>query len=73
MNDRPPILILYTRAEARAILFALGEFESLDQAVAPLREYAQSAGLVALLGGETVDQIIVGAFMGILGGEAGHA
>jgi hypothetical protein len=73
MSETPPVLILNARAEARAILYALGEFESLDAAVAPLRAYAEDAGLVEQFGGETIDQIIVAAFMSILGGEAGHA
>jgi hypothetical protein len=64
---------LYARAEARAILYALGEFESLDQAVTPLREYAEDAGLVDQFGGDTIEQIIAAAFVQILGGEAGHA
>jgi hypothetical protein len=70
---RPPILILNARAKARAILFALGEFESLDQAVAPLREYAEVTGLVEQFGGDTIDQIILARFIAILGGEGGHA
>jgi hypothetical protein len=68
-----PILVLNARAEARAILYALGEFESFDVALAPLREYAEAAGLIDWLGGEAIEQIIVARFVDILGGEVGHA
>lgn len=49
-----PLLVLQARAEARAILYAAGEYDSVEQAIAPLLEQALRDGLVDELGAETV-------------------
>jgi hypothetical protein len=56
-----PMLVLRARAEARALLFAAGEF-TLGEAIDPLFAYAERSGLLALLGRESIDEIIFDAF-----------
>jgi hypothetical protein len=68
-----PLLILNARAGARAILYASGKIENFNAAIAPLHIYAEGAGLVELIGGEAINQIIVARFLDILGGGAGRA
>jgi hypothetical protein len=56
----PPLLVLRARAEARAILYAAGEYDSIAQAVAPLLNDAQ--GLAETLGSEAVHAAVHGPF-----------
>jgi hypothetical protein len=70
---QPPILVLHARALAFAGRFALGELDNLEAALVPLRAYAAGAGLIEKLGANVVDQIIIGAFVSVLGGGIGHA
>jgi hypothetical protein len=56
-----PMLVLRARAEARALLFVAGEF-TLGEAIDPLLAYAERSGLLALLGRESIDEIIFDAF-----------
>jgi len=51
-----PFLVLQARAEARAILFADGAFETIEQAIAPLLNDAQA--LIDQVGNATVLTII---------------
>ena len=62
MTSPSPILVLQVRAEARAILLAEGEFETYDEAVTPLFDYAIEHGLAELIGADTVFAMIVNAF-----------
>lgn len=52
-----PLLILQARAEARAALFATGEFDLAD-ALEPLVEYARKRRLVEEFGSEAIFAII---------------
>jgi hypothetical protein len=56
-------LILQARAEARALLFATGEFD-LHEALAPLLAYAMDSGCVEAIGAEASFAIIRKAFEG---------
>jgi hypothetical protein len=58
-----PIVVLQARAEARALLYSVGEFE-LEQAVHPLYAFAIKRGLVGEFGMDTVSNIIRRAFEG---------
>jgi hypothetical protein len=58
----PPFLVLQARAEARAILFAAGEYESIDAAIAPLMQYALTNDLAEQLGADVVFAIIIKPF-----------
>jgi hypothetical protein len=57
-----PMMILQARAEARAMLFALGDYACLREATAPLIEYAHDSGLVHQVGIDTVREIIAEIF-----------
>ncbi len=57
-----PLLILQARAEARAILFANGEFADIEQAMAPLRTYAVESGIADTFGAAAVVALINTAF-----------
>ena len=60
-----PLLILQIRAEARALLFELGEFDSLDQAMRPLFDYALTSGIADEIGADAMFAIVHKAFEGI--------
>jgi hypothetical protein len=57
-----PLLVLQACAEARAILFDLGEFASLDEATTPLVDFAYKSGVVEQIGWGAVRQLIAAAF-----------
>ena len=57
-----PLLVLQARAEARAMLYAGGEFD-LERALAPLLTYALRSGVVDELGAERSFAIIRAAFV----------
>lgn len=56
-----PMLVLLARAEARATLYRNFEFD-LEDAVAPLRDYALSAGIVDDIGAAAVVAILDSVF-----------
>lgn len=56
-----PLDVLTVRAETRAYLFGVGEFE-LIEAVDELQDYAERSGLVARIGQDEVQSIIATAF-----------
>ncbi len=58
----PAIDVLTLRAEVRAYLWALGEFENIADAIDPLEEYAHTSGLVRELGQDFCQQIISAPF-----------
>ena len=58
-----PLLILQARAEARALLYRVGEFD-LEQATEPLYRYAVRSGIVNEFGMDTVINIMRVAFEG---------
>jgi hypothetical protein len=53
-----PLLVLHARAEARAILYAAGEYDNLEGAIAPLLDYALASGLTDQLGADTAFAIV---------------
>jgi hypothetical protein len=59
-----PLQVLEARAQARAMLFANGDYEDIGEAVTPLRVYAHEAGLDDLYGDVTIWTIIREAFKG---------
>ena len=76
--DVSPLLVLQARAEARAILYAAGEFElnisrnnfggeisSLERAVVPLLQYAMDSGVIDQVGADGAFGIIKQAFAGV--------
>jgi hypothetical protein len=78
IDDVSPLLVLQARAEARAILYAAGEFElnisrnnfggeisSLERAVVPLLQYAMDSGITDEIGAERAFAIIKQAFAGV--------
>lgn len=66
IDDVSPLLVLQARAEARAILFAAGEFgPSWDQAIQPLLQYALDSGVIDKVGAEGAFGIIKQAFAGV--------
>lgn len=58
-----PLLVFLARAEARAILFDVGEF-GIQSAVDPLQLYAVESGLVDRIGQDAVQQILSHTFSG---------
>jgi hypothetical protein len=56
------MMILQARAEARAMLFALGDYACLREATAPLIDYAHDCGLVHQVGIDTVRDVIAEIF-----------
>lgn len=54
MTAPSPFLVLQARAEARAILYAAGEYDSIEQAIAPLVSHALATGLADEVGTDTV-------------------
>jgi hypothetical protein len=57
------VRVLRARAQVRAILFyKWAEYEDLEQAIKPLREYAINCGLADNIGAATVMAIIYAAF-----------
>jgi hypothetical protein len=59
-----PLLVLLMRAEARAIMFAAGDFD-LEEAIAPLTRYALDSGIVDHIGAERAYAIVKQAFAGV--------
>jgi hypothetical protein len=63
MIDASLLRILEERAQARALLFAAGEFGgNLERAIAPLWHWAQQLGLVEQVGETTIKAIIESPF-----------
>jgi hypothetical protein len=58
-----PLLVLQARAEARALLYATGEFD-IEQALAPLLRCAISDGIIDQIGAEATFAILRQAFKG---------
>ena len=56
-----PLAVFIARAEARALLYAAGEFD-LHEAVDKLQANAERDGLVAAIGQDEVHRIIADAF-----------
>jgi hypothetical protein len=65
IDDVAPLLVLQARAEARAILYAAGEFDGLEPAVVPLLQYAMDRGVTDDIGAERAYAIIKTAFAGV--------
>jgi hypothetical protein len=61
VSDVPPMLVLQARAEARACLFATGEF-TLGEALEPLEDYVADSGLLDDFGRDVIDRVIVTPF-----------
>jgi hypothetical protein len=61
MSSLTVVEFFRARAQARALLYILGEF-SLHQAVDPLQEAAVKSGLVRELGQDAVQAIMARAF-----------
>lgn len=57
--------VLQARAEARALLYRLGEFSDLEEAIAPLLQFALDSGLTDKIGEDGAFAIIEAAFAGI--------
>ena len=57
-----PLLVLQARAEARAILYADGDYVDIAEAIKPLMAYAFEAGIVDQIGAERAHAIIKAAF-----------
>ena len=57
-----PLLVLQARAEARAILYADGDYVDINDAIKPLMAYAFEAGIVDQIGAERAHAIIKAAF-----------
>lgn len=66
IDDVSPLLVLQARAEARALLYADGEF-NLEQAMQPLMQYALDTGIVDKVGAEGAVAIIKRAFVEFAG------
>ena len=60
-----PLTVLQARAEARAVLYQLGEINDLDDALRPLFDYAQVSGLADEIGADAMFAIVQNAFKGI--------
>jgi hypothetical protein len=56
-----PVDAFRERAEARAYLFSIGEFD-LHEAVDALQSYAEVSGLLELIGQDRVQEILAEAF-----------
>jgi hypothetical protein len=56
-----PLCVLVARAEARALLYAAGEFD-LPDAVDPLQAFAAESGLVDEIGQDAVQAILAAVF-----------
>jgi len=64
-DDVAPLLVLQARAEARAILYAAGEFDGIEPAVVPLLQYAMDSGITDDIGAERAFAIVRAAFSGV--------
>lgn len=60
-----PLLVLQARAEARALLYAAGEYVDEAEAMWPLIDDAFNSGLADEIGVEAVVAIVHKAFEGI--------
>jgi hypothetical protein len=69
MTTATPLAILETRAQVRAYLVVVGEYD-LHDAVDGLQAYAERSGLVAELGQDRVQAILAAAFGPVLALEA---
>jgi hypothetical protein len=58
----PPLLVLEARASARALLLRCQHFETEDEAVLPLLEWARERGMAEEFGADVVWSIIDTAF-----------
>ena len=54
-----PLLVLQARAEARAILYADGDYVDVAEAIKPLMAYAFDSGIVDQIGAERAHAIRV--------------
>ena len=61
----PAILVLQARAEARAYLFATGEW-TIGEALEPLEHYADKSGVLDEFDLEIVDAVILAPFLPFL-------
>jgi hypothetical protein len=57
-----PYLILQARIEARALLFAAGEYDDLAEAIDPLLAYADASGISENIGPDNVVAMVVRGF-----------
>ena len=62
MSKLAPILILQARAQARGTLYRNLEFDTLEEALAPLHQYALAAGVVDKIGAAATADIIEACF-----------
>ena len=62
---KDPILVLKLRAEARAVLYAEGEYETLEEAMVPLFAWATTVGLERTIGAGGVHDIVRRAFASV--------
>jgi hypothetical protein len=58
----PPLLVLQALAEARALLFKLGEYDDLEHAMAGVFWWALDTGLADQYGDESVIAVVTKAF-----------
>jgi hypothetical protein len=63
-DDVAPLLVLQARAEARALLYATCEFD-LEEAIAPLLQYAMDSGVIDKVGADGAFGVIKQAFAGV--------
>jgi hypothetical protein len=68
-----PVHVLRLRAEARALLWAQGEIESIPEAVDPLQAFAIASSLVDEIGEDQAQRIIADAFVPYRRRENGEA
>lgn len=61
-----PLRTLQRHADERAQLLKAAQFESLDEATAPLFAYARKQGLVAQLGDAVVRAVIMDSFKTVI-------
>lgn len=57
-----PYRVLHLRAQARAMLWANGEYETLTDAILPLAQYADASGITDQIGPENVVATILREF-----------
>lgn len=57
-----PYRILNLRAQARAVLWANGEYDTLTDAILPLAQYADATGITDRIGPENVVATILREF-----------
>jgi hypothetical protein len=62
-----PVAVFRARAEARALLWRVGEFSSLHEAVDKLQADAVESGLVAEIGQDEVQRVMADALHRVRG------